>query len=528
MKYSFKIARYALWMCVSIILSTLSAHSQDMDRISVAVDDGLFAKNHRNHMAIHGQRFVFSEPVFRFAPDSIAETILVQLRGKTKDDRYNSTGYVMQYRPGMPHALWATKINYSGEDIFYVKDVLLHEDHRGTKRLVPLNGKQHWWAKNSVIAVDEELEVIIGYPRNASGKSAHLLTGYDLRNGTMRWKRTIDRSEGWSDMKYLNDSTILISASGLHTIDLNTGRGWDFRMETVRMNYGAGPALTGVGRVGDQRLGTFGGSSRTDIVLGIASDALFDSTAIYIADHSRLVRLDHGAQEVWSSLLPHDKTSHMKLLRMGGLVVVVNLGYAYQYIYEIPFGNAFLAAFDAQTGEQVFFNFLSPAPNQRLEQAIPLDDHRLRLVYSNHIVDASVAEGGKEIVSHAIDAGSYGNLLGLVGEDVFLKPDTVLVPLAKTDSTGIFVATDRETVLHITPDKRVANVFAMEDLFLKIYEFNDHSFMSNRGTIWMFDPSGRVAAEFPEADEIGIFGGKGYVSRHDELWVFDSDQLFPE
>jgi len=47
--------------------------------------------------------------------------------------------------------------------------------------------------------------------------------GMDLLKGRLKWKRNINRAYGWNDYFYLNDSTLMVVAAGLHTININTG-----------------------------------------------------------------------------------------------------------------------------------------------------------------------------------------------------------------------------------------------------------------------------------------------------------------
>lgn len=51
------------------------------------------------------------------------------------------------------------------------------------------------------------------------------LEGIDLNNGQVLWKRELNGEYGWNDVFYTNDSTLVVAAAGLHSLDTKTGKG---------------------------------------------------------------------------------------------------------------------------------------------------------------------------------------------------------------------------------------------------------------------------------------------------------------
>src|SRR5690606_11882832 len=52
------------------------------------------------------------------------------------------------------------------------------------------------------------------------------------------WKALIPRNEDWADVKELNDSVLLIAASGLHAVNLSTGLLWSIPLSSAKSNTG--------------------------------------------------------------------------------------------------------------------------------------------------------------------------------------------------------------------------------------------------------------------------------------------------
>lgn len=93
----------------------------------------------------------------------------------------------------------------------------------------------------------------------------------NLKNGEIIWNRKLNRDFGWNDVFYANDSTLMVVASGLHAINLKTGKGWDYDAET------GGKKLI---------------MSNEGSVYGLVLNTIRDSSNIYFASKEQLAKID--------------------------------------------------------------------------------------------------------------------------------------------------------------------------------------------------------------------------------------------
>lgn len=512
----------AIW-CAVVLLVAIPAFAQK--ELPVGVSQAPFAEILGEGRTVEARQFTFPENIYQFHADSLTSTIHVQMRSIKSGGSYKNRGYVAQYKPGLSTVLWADQINYLTESVFYADDVLLHA--RGTKlaRLVPLNGSKYWKVPYSVWYTRSDYDLVLGYPTNVMGKDAALLAGFGLRDGEVRWKRSVDPTFGWNGIEEINDSTLLISAAGLHTIDLHTGRGWDYPLETGYKDYGAAVAGTALGLLAGALTGTYFVSYGANIVHGVGSPALSDSTGYYVSDRNRVVHLAPDGTEVWSTDLPKKLSSHMELFRFDDRLAVVNLGYAFLNGQEKSLGNAYLAVFDIRTGEQEYLNFLSGLQEQPVNDVSQLSGDRMRLIFDNRTVDVAIDNHGETIGSNMVDVNLHGKLRYTIGNNVYVRQDSLFVPLQQTDTTAIFVMTDKGHILHLTSDKRLAHVYSEQDYLTRIARYRDHSFIEHDDAMWFIDAAGRPRVQFEETRNLQISDGKFYTSHGNLLWMLDLDEL---
>lgn len=122
----------------------------------------------------------------------------------------------------------------------------------------------------------------LGYKfTQASGNNMHDLLGIDLNSGRTLWSRNVPRGGGWNDLFFLNDSTLMLVAGGLHSIHMKTGRGWSHMAVTAKEDYKGVAATNAVGLGVGLLTGTYFYRG-PNVVYDLVSNTIIDSLHIYI------------------------------------------------------------------------------------------------------------------------------------------------------------------------------------------------------------------------------------------------------
>ncbi|NEN25246.1 PQQ-like beta-propeller repeat protein [Cryomorpha ignava] len=421
---------------INLILAVVvlfSLHGFAQKEITVLTSSKVVGNNLLTGEPIMAKIYTFPERVHDFQIDTINNDLIIQLRGLRKGKWLANKGEVIRYDIDKNKVLWFDKIAYQVESIEQYGGVTLHTTGGKSYCLDNLTGQKLWEVKNSLIFADPVDKIGIGYKIQASRGKENMLEGIDLTNGQPIWQREISREYSWNDAFYLNDSTLLIAASGLHTLNIFDGAGWDFNTITGKKDYTASAVGTGLGIAAGLLTGMYSVSTGHNLVRDVVSNVLVDSLHIYFASKEHLVKLNREGEVLWQKSLPNDLTSKSLIFKFDDNLVMVNRGYAYMGNRQLDFGTPFIASFDLNSGDQKYMVTVS---NEKKEiiKAIDLTDEELLFVFNDHVSKYSVITG-QLIKDQQFNIGEYGELNYFIGEQVFVKRDSLLISLPTMDST---------------------------------------------------------------------------------------------
>jgi hypothetical protein len=194
----------------------------------------------------------------------------------------------------------------------------------------------------------------------------------NLTLGTSTWSCSIPRTENWVDTRALNDSVVLIAASGLHAVNIRTGLLWSFPLSTaVRTNRSfvySNAKYTTVQKVST----VIKTSAEDNLVTQIASNILVDDSRIYFASREKMIALNHRGQLLWQLDLKNYPTSKMLITRTDSSLSLVNFGLATHSNNFVTWGRPFIITIQPSTGRIVNQNDLGHIEN--LADFIKTDD----------------------------------------------------------------------------------------------------------------------------------------------------------
>lgn len=510
-----------------LLLTTVGVYSQKGSKrqIQVIAKEQIVGKNLLNNTSITGFEYVFPERIDRSFLDVSNGFLTVQLKGLTKNGKYvKSTGDIVQYDLAQQNVLWTKKITFQtgkmahfGSNIF--ETVANKNFYVDTK-----TGKDRWEVKNNIFFVDKSDKIGLGYKSNAAFANVNQLEGIELASGKALWKRKLNNDYGWNDAFYTNDSTIIAVNSGLHSINLNTGKGWDYEAITGKNDYSNTIAANAVGIGLGILTGTAILSTGYDVVRDLVSNTIVDSTSIFLASKEELVMLDKESGEIqWKTLLPKDITSKSSIFIKENVVYMINEGIAFMGNRQINFGKPFVAAYTKDSGKQLFLSFID-AKDEPILSFLIKDDHII-LVFKNKIRKYSM-NSGLIVAEKDFTDQKFGNLQYFIGEHVFItNEDGTLVNLLDSDPSKMFVYTTEMKSLLINSDLEVVKLYDFEALSISNLQTKDLKFISKNQKTQVVDNSGKLIAEIDALSNAFISDNILYNTLENRFIQIDLSQI---
>ncbi len=490
-----------------LFLIILPAFPQSIPRIQSK--EIVVGKNYETNEDILATEYNFSERIDNYYIDTISDFLTVQLRGLTRNGKYlKNSGDVILYDLSANKIKWTKEIMYQQGGIEQFDNVIIETFNNKSYCIDNENGESKWEVKNRINYVDPVLKIGIGYKYYFSSGTSDILEGIDLDKGKSLWKREIKREHGWNNIFYLTDSVLLVAASGLHAINLKTGTGWDYNAVTGKNDYTSAVVGTVAGVALGVLTGTFVTPTGHDVVRDIASNVLVDSAHIYFASKENIVKLDFNGQVKWIKPLPKDWTSKSDIFIENGLLYMINLGYAFMGSRQLDFGTPFIAAFDANSGNQEFLN--SRADNKDQVNGSYNRNGIIYMVYKDRVSKYSMANGSL-ISEKLFDVGKVGELRHFIGNQVYLKSDsTCYKSIFLSDTTMLYLYTNKGKILVINDDLEITNQINNDEMYIYYLKAKANKFLIKDNETIVIDAENRKIADLKITQNAVLLGSKLY------------------
>ena len=502
------------------LLTTTIGFSQK-NQIQVLSNEITLGKSLIDSSVIKGVEYVFPERIDETFLDTTTGFLTVQLRGLSKNEKWlNNTGNIVQYDIGKNNVLWTKKIVYSSSNLQQLSNTLIYTTGNKSYCLDNISGNELWEVKNNIYFVDQNANIGIGYKFKSSTTSSNELEGIDLKSGSVVWKRDVNREYGWNNVVYPNDSTIIVVAAGLHSINIKTGKGWDYNSITGKKDYTGTVAANALG-VGLALLtGTLVTSTGHNVVRDLVSNILMDSTYIYFSSKEQLAKINKETGDItWTSMFPKDLSSKSSIFMNDSLVFKVNNGFAFMGNRQLDFGKPFIAAFDRQSGEQKYLSVINEKDDPILDfKAL---DNDLYLIFKNRMAKYS-QESGHLIIAKEFQNADFGELQYFIGNKVLIKNQKDdFVNLSQSDTTKVFVFTTKGQTLSIDTDLNVLDTIAYENLNIYYLRTEDYKFVSKDNHTLIINNEGKKVAEIEASSNSFLIGKTLYDRQNNSFLAID-------
>ena len=483
------------------IICCFGLHIIAQSHVSVLNNERQLGKNLITDKEIVGNEFSFSERIERTYLETESNCITIQLRGFILGGPYlKNNGHVILYDLTNKRAIWDKSINYQNYDFEQNGKFIFKTGLKKTYCLDFETGEDLWKAKNSIAFINPELKIGIGYTPYISNQLFYNdinFEGIDLNTGNTIWKREIKHDYGLDDVFMLNDSDAMIVSSGLHSVNLKTGLGWDYN------------AVTGV-----QFMQT--------MKAGIKSNVIIDSLDIYFASKEKISRLDINGNLIWSTTLPEDLTSASNIILSGNTLYMINSGTAQCGYATHKQGKPFLAAYNIENGKNIFLNTVDNQSGKTIESVIDKDE--LIILYKDKIAKCSL-KNGDLISENTFDTGINGEIVGFVNDGIYNKYDSTYKSLTLNDTINHYIYTKKKIVLAIDKNLNIVNQYDIDQLYKLYLNYNKLRFLANKDNSIIIHKDNKIVAIIDVPGKAKRIGSKIYFIHEKSIIEIDLNEI---
>ena len=513
-----------IWLLL-LISSTSYSQSKGYPVLS---SEKVFGKSFLDDSEIKGREYVFPQRIYKAYLDTTTGYWTVQMRRLKNERLLSHKGNIVQYDLLNENLVWSKKINYLTTDLKQAANVMLLVSASKSFSIDVHSGDNLWKLKNSLYFIDPSNKIGFGYKfEGASTYGEPEIQGIDLSRGKPIWQRQVVRAYGWNELIYTNDSTMIVVASGLHSINIYTGRGWVYRAKTGKITKSLMPAAKALGHAGGMLTGTYVfAGPHVGLIHDLVSNCLIDSSHVYLASMDDLVKVDVLSGEViWKTTLPKDLPSKSSIFRGDSLIYMVNYGYAFVRNIHVNFGQPFIAAFDIQTGEQKYLTLLEDKKDPILDYKISPEE--FILVFHNRMAKYS-KNTGNLIMEKEFSKEDFGGLYyNLDGNLVYVQDENdKMVSLFQTDTMSTFVYTGQREILFIDDELNVVNKSGFEDWSLNNLNTADYKFLIKGHKTMIISNEGEMVAEIEASRNAILIGNTLYDKLDESFYAIDLSNLF--
>jgi outer membrane protein assembly factor BamB len=483
------------------IICCFGLHIIAQNDLSISNNERPFGNNLTTNKEIVGNEFIFPERIEKSYLETESNRITIQLRGLLLGGSYlKNNGHVVLYDLTNRKTIWDKSINYQN---YYLEQNGKFIFKTGLKKTYCLdfeNGEYLWKARNTIAFINPELKIGIGYTPYISNQLFYNninFEGIDLNTGNSIWKREISHDYGLNDVFMLNDSVAMIVSSGLHSVNLKTGLGWDY------------DAVTGV---------PFMQAMKTEI----KSNVIIDSLNIYFASKEKISRLDINGNLIWSTTLPEDLTSTSNIILSDNTLYMINSGSSQCGYATLKQGKPFLAAFNSENGKKLFLNTVDDNSGKTIESVIDKDE--LVVLYKDKIAKCSL-KNGTLISEKTFDTGKNGEIVGFINYNIYNKFDSTYKSLTLTDTINHYIYTKKKTVLAIDKDLNVVNQYDIDQLYKFYLKYNKLRFLANKDNSIIIDKDNKIVAKIDIPGKAKKIGSKLYFVHEKSIIEIDLNEI---
>lgn len=468
-----------------------------------------------NH-PIQGEAYFFPGSIMDFDIDTTAGLMMAIL----KKPESEAVGKFMVYDLKSNEVKWFKELALMMNQVNLTNGIVMHTKAKKTTVIDVGSGKKVWNTNSPVFAAIDSPPVALNY----SVSFLHpKVQGIDIANGRVLWERKIPSDYGWNGIWKIDDSTAIVAASGLHTINLYNGQGWSFITETGKDQVAEmifqTMALNALGIGFGQLSGIyFYGYIVPPIIWDIVSNVVNDGSNFYFAGKNVITRLDMTSGDtLWISQLPEKMTSKSQLFLGNGLVYMINLGYAKKMNLHISIGTPYITAFDQETGEQRFFTTIGARKDSICDFRV--NKEGIAVLFNN------------KLAMHDLDSGKFigerychGSLIFNENE-VYAFENDEYIDLVKQNAGNTYIKTGDGKILELNKDLKVTRILTTGDMYFRIDTANSYNLIHRKNEVIVLNHDGQPLVQLKASGNAKLIGSKVYDYNANRFMITDLSEI---
>jgi outer membrane protein assembly factor BamB len=317
---------------------------------------------------------------------------------------------------------------------------------------------------------------------------------------------------------------MIVVAAGLHAINIKTGKGWDYNTITGIKDYTGTAAANAVGIAAGLLTGTFVISTGHNLVRDLVSNTIIDSSNIYFASIDQLVKIDKQSGEVvWNTPFSDDLASKSSIFMNDSVIFMIDKGMAFMGNRQLDFGMSFFAAFDRQSGKQIFFSLINAKDDPILSYKI--QNSEIFLAFKTRISKYSMKTGDL-IIEKYFPEDNFGELKYFVGNQVFItNQNGDLISLPQSDPTKVFVFTSQGKTLSMDSELNISKTIEYDDLSIYYLRTADFKLIANDKKTLIVNNKGQRISEIDATSNAFMIGNILYDTQNKSFIVIDLSKM---
>ena len=499
----------------------VSAHSQS--DLIVDVFGNVSGKNLVTDSIIRETEYVFAKKITHSVLDSVSMRLTLQLMTDVKGKKeQGGLGNMLVFDLKKSEVVWDKPMDYSNASISQFGNYII-EFTRAQANLLNFNtGIVRNVISNSLYYVDPKRGMGFGYKTNFGVADASKVEGVDMKTGETRWKRKITHVFGWNNVLPLNDSVVLVTSDGLHSVNLQDGSGWDYSTATGRNDYSTTIAANLVGIGFGLLTGNFVSTSGHDHLTDLVSNVLADKSNIYFASKDKVTCLNHDGNVKWENNSAKKFRSSALVFIKDSVLYVLNKGVAFLNGRRINYGKPFLEAIDTSTGKDIFNVSLKDQNFDFVDYSVLKNNI---LILSENNIGCYSSVDGKRLGYKIFDTDKYGDFTGFVSSQIFVKQESGYVRLVDSESSKVYLTTTKNQTMVLNADLEMTNQYKFDDFYICYFSNDKFDFLARGDETIVLDKSQKEIAYFKASSNAFVVGNKLFEVLEDSLIEVDLTDL---
>lgn len=515
-----KIRKNLLLACLSLVATV--GHAQTETVVVGKKIDGSDLK---------AQCYTFPQRVETFSMNDDGDYLCISFRETNKSGKYlKNKGEIGFYDLKNRQLLWKQPINYANTRVTCLSEGVLTTQIGNTIALLNKdNGEKRWETDLFPVYTDDSLGLVLGYASATSSK----LRAVSLTHGNELWQQKVPHQYGWNEVLELEGNRRLLVADALHKLDFVSGELLTYKGKPgAHDTKGAllqGLAAAAIGVAGAAASG--GGYYYSYVpvagnsITGLTSNILAQDSLYYWADREQLSCLDSAFNVVWHTEFADVKASRSQLFIQDGKLFMLNYGYGLRDgTSPKKYGRPFIACYNLQTGEEIFFNRLS-VKKDMIEDALRTDD-ALYMLFDDGLAYQELTDSVVNIVPW--DTKQYGKLEGMVSATLYVanRDTTAFKPLS-FDGEHCLVYSDQTIIYEVDNSLNIRNTYEPECIYIPRIRLKDYLCVGQGDDFWFIHEMGMPVAHLQTEFKKGrVIGNKLLLLTEKNQFLFiDLDEV---